>query len=49
MFCVVYVWRITQILETDEFDTTVTGPWIGRWPITHHNRHTELFQQHAKQ
>ncbi|XP_013391128.1 phytanoyl-CoA dioxygenase 1 [Lingula anatina] len=30
--------------ETDEFDTTVTGPWFSRWEITHRNRHTEAFR-----
>ena len=24
----------------DEFDTTISGPWMTAWPITHHNRHT---------
>jgi hypothetical protein len=22
------------------FDTTISGPWMKRWPITHHNKHT---------
>ncbi len=25
----------------DEFDTRISGPWMMRWPIKHHNRHTE--------
>ena len=25
---------------TDKFDTTIHGPWMTRWEITHHNRHT---------
>ena len=25
----------------DEFDTTIHGPWMTRWEITHPNRHTE--------
>ena len=25
----------------DEFDTTIHGPWMQRWSITHHNKHTE--------
>ncbi|XP_006814546.1 uncharacterized protein LOC100368117 [Saccoglossus kowalevskii] len=30
-----------KILEdTDEFDTTIPGPWMTRWGVTHHNRHT---------
>lgn len=24
----------------DPFDTTISGPWMHRWPIVHHNRHT---------
>lgn len=32
-----------QIEETGEFDLTVTGPWIGRWEIVHHNVHTDTF------
>lgn len=27
-----------------EFDTRVTGPWIGKWEIINHNRHTEAFK-----
>ena len=27
--------------EMDEFDTTIHGPWMNRWEIVHHNRHTE--------
>ncbi|KAL3872211.1 hypothetical protein ACJMK2_040149 [Sinanodonta woodiana] len=28
----------------DPFDTTITGPWIGRWEIVNHNIHTEAFR-----
>ena len=24
----------------DPFDTKIQGPWMKRWEITHHNRHT---------
>ncbi len=24
----------------DEFDTRISGPWMKKWPIKHHNRHT---------
>lgn len=40
------VWQkkyFKQVVETDHFDTTVTGPWIGRWEITNHNKHTDAF------
>lgn len=23
-----------------EFDTTIAGPWMDRWDMTHQNRHT---------
>ncbi|XP_072048103.1 uncharacterized protein [Amphiura filiformis] len=26
--------------KADEFDTTLSGPWMYRWELTHHNRHT---------
>ena len=32
-------------IEGDEFDTTVHGPWMTRWEITHHNRHTEALRK----
>ena len=25
----------------EEFETTIYGPWMGYWEITHTNRHTE--------
>ena len=27
--------------DEDEFDTTIHGPWMKRWEIVHHNRHTQ--------
>ena len=29
----------------DPFDTRIAGPWMKRWPIKHHNKHTALFQE----
>lgn len=26
--------------EEDEFDTTIVGPWMTKWEVVHHNRHT---------
>ena len=26
--------------EDDELDTTIAGPWMKRWDLVHHNRHT---------
>lgn len=28
----------------DPFDTVIGGPWMLRWPITHHNRHSRRFE-----
>lgn len=28
----------------DEFDTTLSGPWMHRWELTNHNRHTATLQ-----
>ena len=30
--------------DADPFDTVIGGPWMLRWPITHHNRHSRRFQ-----
>ncbi len=27
----------------DEFDTTIMGPWMKRWDLVHHNKHTAKF------
>jgi len=27
----------------DKFNTIITGPWMNRWKITHHNNHTQHF------
>jgi len=26
--------------KNDDFDTTISGPWMKEWPIKQHNRHT---------
>ncbi|EGD83021.1 hypothetical protein PTSG_12054 [Salpingoeca rosetta] len=31
--------------DEKEFDTTIVGPWMHRWPITHHNRHTRALMR----
>ena len=28
-------------VESDPFDTSIHGPWMNRWEITHHNKHTK--------
>ena len=30
----------------DEFDTTIYGPWMRRWEIVHHNKHTKAHDDH---
>ncbi|KAL4219387.1 hypothetical protein ACF0H5_021967 [Mactra antiquata] len=45
------VWQkkyFKQVVETDHFDTTITGPWIGRWDITNENKHTQAFTKSAQ-
>jgi len=31
--------------STGDFDTRITGPWIGKWEIVQHNPHTDLFSK----
>jgi hypothetical protein len=33
---IVYVFQ-----EDNEFDTTIAGPWMKKWKITHVNRHVQ--------
>ncbi|RUS87419.1 hypothetical protein EGW08_004794 [Elysia chlorotica] len=45
------VWRkqyakaVSEGPDEGQFDTRITGPWIGKWETVHHNSHTDLFQQ----
>ncbi len=32
----------SAIQPVDEFDTTLSGPWMNRWDIVHHNKHTAI-------
>jgi len=34
--------------EASVVDTTIVGPWMGRWDIVNHNRHTAKFAADAK-
>ena len=27
----------------DPFDTTISGPWMGKWEIVHMNKHVERY------
>ena len=31
--------------SADEFDATIHGPWMKRWPITHRNKHTKSLEE----
>lgn len=35
--------QVEEVVDP-EFDTRVTGPWIGKWEIINHNRHTQAFK-----
>ena len=36
-------------VEDPEFDTTIKGPWMNRWEIVHHNKHTAAFEKRLAQ
>ena len=29
----------------EEFDTTIPGPWMKKWELVHHNRHTRALEK----
>ncbi|XP_013416111.1 uncharacterized protein LOC106177776 [Lingula anatina] len=29
--------------DVDEFDSTLSGPWMKKWEIVHHNKHTDAY------
>ncbi|XP_073241055.1 uncharacterized protein [Porites lutea] len=33
-----------QLDKDPEFDTTIVGPWMGKWEIVHHNKHTVQYK-----
>lgn len=33
-----------QVDESDPFDTTMVGPWMGQWELINHNKHTTNFK-----
>ncbi|CAD5121217.1 DgyrCDS9751 [Dimorphilus gyrociliatus] len=35
----------SKTAEENEFDTTITGPWMKRWEIVHENKHTDRLQE----
>lgn len=35
--------------EEDAFDTRIAGPWMKRWTIKHHNKHTTFAEEELKE
>ena len=31
--------------QDDPFDTRIAGPWMKRWRVKHHNKHTEFAEK----
>ncbi|XP_046370068.2 uncharacterized protein LOC124144624 [Haliotis rufescens] len=45
------VWQkkyFKEVKKTEEFDTRITGPWIGQWQIVNENAHTKAFTSMSK-
>ncbi|KAK3715067.1 hypothetical protein QZH41_012139, partial [Actinostola sp. cb2023] len=38
----------SQNRDEDEFDPTIIGPWMGKWEIIHHNKHTERYLENEE-
>ena len=36
-------------VKDPQFDTTIGGPWMNRWEIVHHNKHTAAFKNSEAQ
>ena len=34
-----------ETVDNYEFDTNIHGPWMNRWDITHHNKHTDTMKR----
>ncbi|ESO90036.1 hypothetical protein LOTGIDRAFT_164337 [Lottia gigantea] len=39
---------VSDDLPDEEFDTTITGPWMKKWDLIHMNRHTEKMLLESK-
>lgn len=37
--------QMAEDAAVDPFDTTISGPWIGAWPLTNENKHTDQFKR----
>lgn len=36
---------LLQVIVDEEFDTTIQGPWMKKWQITHMNAHTDAHER----
>jgi len=36
--------KLKHVPKEENFDLTVAGPWIGRWPIVNQNQHTRKYE-----
>lgn len=36
-----------KYVDDPDFDTTIVGPWMERWEIMHHNRHTAAYEKNG--
>jgi len=37
------LWNAKAKITDERFSTVITGPWMNRWKITHHNNNTKHF------
>jgi hypothetical protein len=42
--CVDVAGKSEAVAEKWDLVPTIAGPWMHRWPLVHHNAHTELFK-----
>lgn len=43
IYCAYVIKRVIFVFQRkdDEFDTTISGPWIRKWELVNSNRHTD--------
>ncbi|KAK3087156.1 hypothetical protein FSP39_002452 [Pinctada imbricata] len=39
---------VVKVADDHEFDTTIQGPWMKKWELTHHNVHTQAHEKAEK-
>lgn len=42
--CACMAGKSESVAEKWDLVPTIAGPWMHRWPLVHHNAHTELFK-----